>query len=70
MLLQKWRKADLLKETLVVAGMQEKGRGRKRRRWVSLPEKRIYLSFILRPNLLPLQVAQILLIVGVVTDNK
>ena len=51
--------------TLVVAEMQEKGRGRKGRSWVSLPKGGIYLSLILRPNLMPSQVVQIPLIAGV-----
>ena len=51
--------------TLVIAEMQEKGRGRKGRSWVSLPEGGIYLSLILRPNLMPSQVVQIPLIAGV-----
>ena len=51
--------------TLVIAETQEKGRGRKGRSWVSLPEGGIYLSLILRPNLLPSQVVQIPLLAGV-----
>jgi BirA family transcriptional regulator, biotin operon repressor / biotin---[acetyl-CoA-carboxylase] ligase len=51
--------------TVVIAETQEKGRGRKGRSWVSLPEGGIYLSLILRPNLLPSRAAQIPLIAGV-----
>jgi len=51
--------------TVVIAETQEKGRGRKGRSWVSLPEGGIYLSLILRPNLLPSQVVQIPLLAGV-----
>ena len=51
--------------TLVIAEMQTKGRGRKGRSWVSLPEGGIYLSLILRPNLMPSQIVQIPLIAGV-----
>ncbi len=51
--------------TLVIAEMQTKGRGRKGRSWVSLPEGGIYLSLILRPNLIPSQIVQIPLIAGV-----
>jgi BirA family transcriptional regulator, biotin operon repressor / biotin---[acetyl-CoA-carboxylase] ligase len=51
--------------TLVIGEMQEKGRGRKGRSWVSLPQGGIYLSLILRPNLMPSQVVQIPLIAGV-----
>ena len=58
-------RAGAAEGTLVIAEMQEKGRGRKGRSWVSLPEGGIYLSLILRPNLMPSQVAQIPLIAGV-----
>ena len=51
--------------TLVVTETQEKGRGRKGRSWVSLPQGGIYLSIILRPNLMPFQVVQIPLIAGI-----
>ncbi len=51
--------------TLVVAEMQNRGRGRKGRSWVSVPEGGIYLSLILRPTLMPSQVVQIPLIAGV-----
>jgi BirA family biotin operon repressor/biotin-[acetyl-CoA-carboxylase] ligase len=51
--------------TLVIAETQDKGRGRKGRNWVSLPQGGIYLSLILRPNLMPAQVVQIPLIAGV-----
>jgi len=51
--------------TLVIAEMQKRGRGRKGRSWVSLPEGGIYLSLILRPNLVPSRVVQIPLIAGV-----
>ena len=51
--------------TLVIAEMQKGGRGRKGRSWVSLPEGGIYLSLILRPNLMPSQIVPIPLIAGV-----
>ena len=51
--------------TLVIAETQEKGRGRKGRSWVSFPQGGIYLSLILRPNLMPSQVVQIPLLAGV-----
>jgi len=54
-----------LRGTVVIAEMQNRGRGRKGRTWVSLPEGGIYLSLILRPNLLPSQIIQIPLIAGV-----
>lgn len=55
--------------TLVIAEMQEKGRGRKGRSWVSLSEGGIYLSLILRPNLMPSQVVQIPLVAGVALNR-
>ena len=51
--------------TLVIAETQENGRGRKGRSWVSFPKGGIYLSLILKPNLMPSQVVQIPLIAGV-----
>jgi len=47
----KWREPEPLKGRLLLLETQEKGRGRKGRSWVSLPEGGIYLSLILRPNL-------------------
>jgi len=51
--------------TLVITEMQTKGRGRKGRTWISLPEGGVYFSLILRPNVKPSQAAQIPLLAGV-----
>lgn len=51
--------------TVVIAEAQTRGRGRRGRSWVSLPEGGIYLSIILKPELMPSQVVQIPLIAGV-----
>ncbi len=55
--------------TVVIAETQTKGRGRKGRNWVSSPEGGIYLSIILRPNLMPSQIVQIPLIAGVAVSK-
>ncbi len=57
-------RAGAVEGTLVIAEKQNNGRGRKGRSWVSL-EEGVYLSLILRPNLIPSKVVQIPLIAGV-----
>jgi BirA family transcriptional regulator, biotin operon repressor / biotin---[acetyl-CoA-carboxylase] ligase len=51
--------------TAVVAEMQTKGKGRKGKTWVSPQRGGIYVSIVLRPNLRPVHVVQIPLVVGV-----
>ena len=51
--------------TLVVAEAQSEGRGRRDRYWVSPPRMGIYLSLILRPDLEPLNIAQIPIVMGI-----
>ncbi len=55
--------------TLVVAERQIRGRGRRCRHWVSPPSTGIYLSLILRPELEPLKIAQIPIVVGISVRN-
>ncbi len=50
--------------TIVVAGAQTKGKGRMGRRWSS-PKGGIYLSLILRPKMMPTDLAKITLIAAV-----
>ncbi|NQT95358.1 MAG: biotin--[acetyl-CoA-carboxylase] ligase [Candidatus Omnitrophica bacterium] len=51
--------------TTIIAEGQSKGRGRLAREWSSPKQKGIYLSIILRPNLLPYQAPKITLITAV-----
>jgi len=51
--------------TLVVAEEQTAGRGRWQRSWWSPPEKGVWLSLVLRPQLAPHRVPQITLVAGV-----
>lgn len=51
--------------TVVVADTQSAGRGRMQRVWFSPPGQNLYLSIVLRPQVLPLQVPQISLVVGI-----
>ncbi len=51
--------------TVVIAEKQTSGRGRRGRSWVSPSGGGVYLSIILRPNLMPSQIVQIPLISGV-----
>ena len=55
--------------TVVIAETQTKGRGRKGRNWISPSEGGVYISIILRPNLLPSQIIQIPLIAGVAVSK-
>lgn len=55
--------------TLVVAETQIRGRGRRCRYWVSPRSTGIYLSLILRPELEPLKIAQIPIVVGISVRN-
>jgi BirA family biotin operon repressor/biotin-[acetyl-CoA-carboxylase] ligase len=55
--------------TVVIAESQTKGRGRKGRSWISPSDGGVYLSVILRPNLMPSQAVQISLIGGVAAIN-
>ncbi len=51
--------------TVVLAESQTKGRGRLGRGWASPKGKGVYMSIILRPKLLPTEVAQLTLLCGV-----
>jgi len=51
--------------TVVVAEAQTKGRGRLGRKWISPKNVGVYLSCILRPAILPLEVPKITLVVAV-----
>ena len=51
--------------TVVVADTQSAGRGRMQRVWFSPPGQNLYLSIVLRPQVLPLQVPQISLVIGI-----
>ncbi|MFC1977034.1 biotin--[acetyl-CoA-carboxylase] ligase [Chloroflexota bacterium] len=55
--------------TVVIAEMQTKGRGRKGRNWISPSDGGVYISIILRPNLLPSQIIQIPLIAAVAVSK-
>lgn len=51
--------------TLVIAEKQTRGRGRLGHEWISPTGQNIYMSLVLRPNLLPAQAARITLLTGV-----
>ena len=51
--------------TLVITDEQTKGKGRLGRNWISPPESGIYLSCILRPDILPNEVPKITLVAAV-----
>lgn len=54
---------------LVIAELQEKGRGRIERQWFSPPHLNLYLSVILRPNIPPHQASLITLMAAVATAD-
>jgi len=54
---------------LVIAELQEKGRGRIERQWFSPPLLNLYLSVILRPNIPPHQASLITLVAAVATAD-
>ena len=51
--------------TVVVADSQTRGRGRLGRRWVSPPGKNVYVSLLLRPDILPDGAPNLSLVAGV-----
>lgn len=54
---------------VVIAESQEKGRGRLGRQWISPPLLNLYLSVILRPDILPHQASLITLLAAVATAD-
>jgi BirA family biotin operon repressor/biotin-[acetyl-CoA-carboxylase] ligase len=58
-------KNGIAEGTVIIAETQTNGRGRKGREWVSPSECGIYLSIVLRPNLMPIQTIQMPLLAGV-----
>jgi BirA family transcriptional regulator, biotin operon repressor / biotin---[acetyl-CoA-carboxylase] ligase len=58
-------KNGIAEGTVVIAETQTNGRGRKGREWISPSEGGVYLSIVLRPNLMPIQTIQMPLIAGV-----
>ncbi|WP_461834438.1 biotin--[acetyl-CoA-carboxylase] ligase [Desulfothermus sp.] len=50
---------------LILCERQLKGRGRRGRKWVHIPQKSLSFSIILRPKLSPLEVMQLPLVAGV-----
>ncbi|MGL4818838.1 MAG: biotin--[acetyl-CoA-carboxylase] ligase [Bacilli bacterium] len=51
--------------TLVIAEAQTAGRGRLQRKWDSAPEKGVWMSLVLRPNIPPQRAAQLTLVAAV-----
>ncbi len=47
---------------IVIADEQTKGKGRLGRKWVSPPDSGVYLSFILRPDIVPNEVQEVTLV--------
>lgn len=52
---------------VMVADMQTAGKGRRGRGWISLPGQAVYMSLILRPDILPEQASMVTLILGLST---
>ena len=50
--------------TVVTAGQQTAGRGRRGRTWLSPPDTSIYMSLILRPQIKPEQASMLTLVMG------
>ena len=63
----KFAQEGLEEGTVVVAEMQTKGKGRLGREWISPKGAGVYLSCILRPRILPLEVPKITLVSAVAT---
>jgi BirA family biotin operon repressor/biotin-[acetyl-CoA-carboxylase] ligase len=55
--------------TLVVADCQTAGRGRKGRNWLSKPHTGIWMSLLLKPDLVPEQVSSITLVTALAVAN-
>jgi BirA family biotin operon repressor/biotin-[acetyl-CoA-carboxylase] ligase len=51
--------------TVVVADRQTRGRGRMNRVWISPPERNVYLSVVLRPDVAPERAPQLSIVAGV-----
>lgn len=49
----------------VICEFQDRGRGRRGREWIHIPYKSIALSIILRPDVVPSQIMQVPIVVGV-----
>ncbi len=49
----------------VLCEFQDKGRGRRKRSWIHVPYKSIAISIILRPDVVPSQIMQIPIVIGV-----
>jgi BirA family biotin operon repressor/biotin-[acetyl-CoA-carboxylase] ligase len=55
--------------TVIIADAQERGRGRLGRRWVSPPGLNIYMSIVLRPEILPRDVTLLTLLAAVASTR-
>lgn len=53
--------------TVVVADRQTRGRGRMNRVWISPPDRNVYLSVVLRPDVAPERAPQLSIVAGVAT---
>ena len=54
---------------VVVANNQTKGKGRLGKSWISIADKNIYMSIILRPNITPIEAPCLTLVVGLAVLN-